>query len=195
MVQLSHFFKLFAFPLSFLDPSMSSFRWIKIILFRGNLNKWTEVQFSNSSRYSCKSLHCNFASTGKEITVTLNSLRLLLCHCMWAGSAWILFIAYELLLFISLALLQQVLLLSSSSAVSMTLSSHSLSQGESKLRGTSSFVCKAKLTAISQIWEPSTAIWSWLGEMWMMVCPMHRIWWMAFFFDRESHTEQSQRCA
>lgn len=50
---------------------------------------------------------------------------------------------------------------------------------------TLSFVCKEKTAAISQIWEPSSAIWPWLEEMWVFLHPMHPIWWMVFFFDRQ----------
>lgn len=66
--------------------------------------------------------------------------------------------------------------------LSVALSSLSLSQGEGKLRGgLLSFVCKEKAAAISQIWEPSSAIWPWLGEMWVIFRPVHPIWWMALF--------------
>lgn len=66
--------------------------------------------------------------------------------------------------------------------LSLALSSLSLSQGEGKLRGgLLSFVCKEKAAAISQIWEPSSAIWPWLGEMWVIFRPVHPIWWMALF--------------
>lgn len=57
-------------------------------------------------------------------------------------------------------------------------------------RETLSFVCKEKTAAISQIWEPSSAIWPWLGEMWVFLRPMHPIWWMVFFFDRQRLAEK-----
>lgn len=78
--------------------------------------------------------------------------------------------------------------------LSVALSSLSLSQGEGKLRGgLLSFVCKEKAAAISQIWEPSSAIWPWLGEMWVIFRPVHPIWWMALSLHRERHREASMR--
>lgn len=55
---------------------------------------------------------------------------------------------------------------------------------------TLSFVCKEKTAVISQIWEPSSAIWQWFGEMWVFLRPMHPTWWMVFSFDRQRLTEK-----
>lgn len=78
--------------------------------------------------------------------------------------------------------------------LSVALSSLSLTQGEGKLRGRLlSFVCKEKAAAISRIWEPSSAIWPWLGEMWVIFRPVHPIWWMALSLHGERHREASMR--
>lgn len=159
--------------------------------------KWAR----NISSYSCKSLQI-FLSTKKKHNGNIKFSQIiavsLLCvtGCALGRPGYYLlplvnFCISSFHLFLSLSCSPVAsLALSSFSAVSVTLSSHSLSQGESKLRETLSFVCKEKAKAISQIWEPSTAIWSWLGEMWIIFRPMHLIWWMAFFFDRERHTEK-----
>lgn len=76
------------------------------------------------------------------------------------------------------------------SALSVTLIIFFESRRKQIRRETLSFVCKEKATAISQIWEPSSAIWPWLGEMWVILRPMHPIWWMVYSFDGERLAEK-----
>lgn len=55
---------------------------------------------------------------------------------------------------------------------------------------TLSFVCKENTAAFSQIWQPSSAIWPRLGEMWAIFRPVHPIWRTAFSLVAARRTEK-----